>query len=117
MPNSKKIVFWGSADLLDSSLESILTSQSGWEVVCVSHKAGIRALNIAVEKTNPEIILIRYEKKIITKPFLPMQLINDHPGVKVITLGFENNSMEVYSKQTILIKQVSDLISVLEDYQ
>ena len=43
-----------------------------------------------------------------------MELLNDHPDVKVITLGFENNSMEVYSKQTIEIKQVSDLVSVLE---
>jgi len=111
---SKKIVFWGRADLLDSSVESILASLAGWEVVCVSNKAGIKALNMAVKKANPDIIIIRFEKN-HTIPFLPMQIINDHPGIKVITLGFDNNSMEVYSKQTILIKQVSDLISVFED--
>jgi len=112
--NSKKIVFWGRADLLDSSVESILASLVGWEVVCVSNKAGIKALNMAVKKAIPEIIIIRIEKD-HTTPIFPMQLINDHPGIKVITLGFDNNSMEVYSKKTILIKQVSDLISVFED--
>jgi len=114
MPTSKKIVFWGRADLLDSSLESILSSQSGWEVVCVPNRSSFKTLNSTVEKTDPEIIIIRIEKD-RSNPIFPMQLINDHPDVKVITLGFENNSLEVYSRHTIQIKQVSDLISVLED--
>jgi len=113
MTSSHAIVFWGKEDLLDSSFESILASREGWEVICVSNRENVEALNRAVEKANPEFVIIRYEKN-QTTPFLPIQLIKDHPAIRVITIGFDNNAMEVYSKQTIEIKEVSDLISILD---
>jgi hypothetical protein len=110
----KAIVLWGREDLLDSSIESILISLNVWQVVCVSSKESLDALYQAVNKVDPDFVIIRYEENNYT-PLLPMQLIHDHPAMTVIAMGFKNNSMEVYSKQTIVINKVSDLISVLEN--
>ena len=43
-----------------------------------------------------------------------MQLLQDHPGIKVITINLENNSMEVYSKRKVWVKETADLISVMD---
>lgn len=114
LPPQKSIVLWGGNDLLDSSIESILTVHSDWKVVCVPGTECLDTLNQVIENTNPSIVIIRC-KETITQHALPIQLIHDHPAINVITLGFENNTMEVYSKQTITINQVSDLISILAD--
>jgi hypothetical protein len=46
--------------------------------------------------------------------FIPMQLIKDIPSLRVITVNLENNSMEVFSKQKILVKDVTDLMTIFE---
>jgi hypothetical protein len=111
--SNKTIVMWGMQDLLDSSIQSILTSLQGWNVVYVSNEENVEALHTAIKKFSPAILIIRYEK-FETNLLLPMQMIQKYPSLKIITIGFENNSMEVHSKQTIDIKHVSDLISVLD---
>ena len=113
MTKSKTIVLWGREDLLSSSVELFLTAQKGWEVISISNEEGFNALLQAVDKVHPEVVIIHQGDRSANSS-LPMQLIQDYPGLKVITVNLQNNLMEVYSKQNILVKAASDLVSVVE---
>jgi len=113
MVKSKTIVMWGREDLLSSSVELFLTNQKGWEVISISNEESFNALLEAVDKMHPDVVIIHQGDRSANSS-LPMQLIQDHPGLKVITLSLQDNLMEVYSKQKILVKAASDLISVVE---
>ena len=113
MMKSKTIVLWGREDLLSSSVELFLTNQKGWEVISISNEESFNALLEAVDKMHPDVVIIHQGDR-STNSSLPMQLIQDYPGLKVITLSLQDNLMEVYSKQNILVKAASDLISAVE---
>lgn len=114
MAKSKTVVLWGSEDILISSVESILSTKKEWEVISLSNKEDIDALIQAVEANHANIVIMQQEKT-CGPTFLPMQLIKDLPSLKVITVSLDDNSMEVFSKQQIWIKDVSDLMSVFDN--
>jgi hypothetical protein len=114
MTKPKMIVIWGSEDILSSSIELFLAGKDEWKVVSISNKEGLDALILAVETTQPDIVIIHQGCQ--NDPAnLPMQLLQDHPAIKVIKISLENNMMDVYSKQEIMVKQASDLITVIEN--
>lgn len=113
MTRSKMIVLWGREDLLSSSVELFLTAQKGWEVVSISNEENFDALLLAVDKVNPDVVIIQLGDR-SGDSHLPMKLLQDYPGLKVITVRLMDNLMEVYSKQDIQVKSASDLISVVE---
>ncbi len=113
MTKSRTIVLWGREDLLSSSVELFLTSQKGWRVVSISDEENLEALDLAVEKVNPDFVFIQQGDR-SGDSHLPVQLLEDHPGLKVITFNSQNNLIEVYVKQTIMVKSASDLISIVE---
>ena len=113
MMKSKKIVLWGREDLLSSSVELFLTAQKGWAVVSISNEENFEALILAVDKVHPDVVIIQQGDR-SSNSYPLMKLIQDHPGLRVITVSLNNNLMEVYSKQDVLVKSASDLISMVE---
>lgn len=113
MTKSKTIVLWGREDLLSSSVELFLTAQKGWRVVSISDEENFEALILAVSKVHPDVVIIQQGSR-SSNSYPLMKLIQDHPGLRVITVSLNNNLMEVYSKQDILVKSASDLITVVE---
>jgi hypothetical protein len=113
MTKSRTIVLWGREDLLGSSVELFLTSQKEWHVVSISDEETLEALNLAVEKVRPDVVFIHQGDQSGDSQ-LPVRLLQDHPGLKVITFNLQNNLMEVYGKQNIMVKSASDLIAVVE---
>ena len=113
MMKSKKIMLWGREDLLSSSIELFLTAQKGWKVINISDEEKFEALIKAVDKVDPEVVII-HQGDHSNNSYPLMKLIQDHPRLKVITVSLKDNLMEVYSKQNILVKSASDLISVVE---
>lgn len=114
MTKSKLIVIWDGEDILSSYIKSFLATQEGWQVVSIANKEGLEALKLAVKTAQPDIVIIHqgYQN---SSANLPMQLLQDYPAVKVIAISLENNLMEIFSKQEIWVKQVSDLIGVIEN--
>jgi hypothetical protein len=113
MMKSKTIVLWGREDLLSSSVELFLTAQKGWHVISISNDENFDALLLAVDKVHPDVVILQ-EGDRAGNSNLPIKLLQDHPGLKVITVSLKDNLMEVYSKQNILVRSASDLISVVE---
>jgi len=113
MTKSKTIVLWGREDLLSSSVELFLTSQKGWKVISISNEENFEALILAVDKVQPDVVIIQQGDH-SSNSYPLMKLIQNHPGLRVITVSLKNNLMEVYSKQDVLVKSASDLISMVE---
>ena len=112
MKKPKTIVSWGREDLLSSSVELFLTAQKGWRVVSISNEEKFEALIMAVNKVHPDVVIIQQGEH-PSNSYPLMKLIQDHPRLRVITVSLKDNLMEVYSKQDILIKSASDLITVV----
>ena len=110
---SKTIVLWGQDDLLSSTVELFLTTKKGWNVVNIPIEQNIDALMKAVDKVHPDVVIIQQGDCPANSSF-PTSLLKDHPKLKVITLNPNDNFMEVYSKQNILVQSASDLVSVVE---
>ncbi len=64
-------------------------------------------------QVKPDVVIICQEDCAGDMP-LSMQLLQGRPGLKVITVSLENNSVEVYNKQKVWVNEVADLLSVVE---
>ena len=114
MAKSKIIVVWGNDDLLGSSIEYFLSGKEGWKVYCVSKEEELDALIQAAGNEPIDLLILHHgdKKDIADSPF---RLLQDYPSMRVISISLENNVMEVYSKQKILVQQASDLIMAIEN--
>ncbi len=113
MNKTKTVILWGREDLLGRGVEFFLNTRSEWEVIRVSDKQGVDFLTQEVERVKPDVVII-YQGNCAGDVPVPMQLLQARPGLKVITVSLENNSVEVYSKQKVWLKEVSDLLTVVE---
>jgi len=112
--NQKTIVLWDRGDLLSSSVELFLTTQKGWHVFNLPNDENLETLIQTVDEMNPDVVILhRWDRS--NNSNLPTILLHDHPGLKVITVNPEDSLLEVYTKQNIMVKSASDLISVVED--
>lgn len=114
MATTKTIVIWGSEDVLSSSIEFFIAAKEDWKVIRVSKKESLNTLSLTVKTAQPDIVIISREfHKDLTN--LPLQLLKAHPVAKVIMINLENNLMDVYTRQKILAKEASDLITLIEN--
>ncbi len=114
MTKAKIIVIWGSEDILNKYLEFLLATKKDWNVVRISNRADLEALIPSFEYKKVDLVVIQQGCHNGPNCF-PLQLLQAHPAMKVITINLENNLMDVYTKQNILVNQASDLIGVIED--
>ncbi len=113
MQKTKTVILWGREDTLGKGVGIFLNARKGWEVIRITEEQDARFLLQEVERVNPNVVII-YQGDYASETGVPAQLVTSHPGLKVITVSLENNSIEVYNKQKILVKDVSDLLSVVE---
>lgn len=116
MPKPKTVILWGQNDLLTRAMEMLLTAgeADAWEVIKLPGEQCLSVLVEEVQKIKPDLV-------IFYQAFPPddldslTKLMHDQPDLRMITVSLENNVMQVYSKRSITIRQVSDLLSVIED--
>lgn len=114
MKNSKKAILWGPDDLLTRAMEIFLTSAESWEVIRIPVEQGYGYLLEKANQIKPRVIIV-YAENCVEDPSLPMQLIQQQPNLRVITVSLEGNQMQVYSKHSIMVREAADLLSIIED--
>lgn len=113
MMKSRKVIVWGQDDLLSWAVNFFLTARKDWEVLSFSSDLGIDFLIRQVEDLSPDVVVV-YQTKCVNSARMLMQLFYTRPELTMITVDPQENTMEVYNKKQILVKRVSDLISVVE---
>jgi hypothetical protein len=110
----RSAILWGRDDLLSTAIESLLHKTCGWQVIKLldNHDAGLLARE--AEKVQPKILFINKGDNTEEYP-LPLHLIQEFPELKIIVINPENNLVEVYKRQVIHLKDVSELLSIIEN--
>lgn len=104
-------ILWGPKDLLGEAIESLLTTTKNWLVIRIYDSQDVHLL----AQVKPEIVIIHQGHCAENFP-PPIKLIESFPELKIITINPENNLMEIYNKQTVCIKGVVDLLSIIEEH-
>jgi DNA-binding NarL/FixJ family response regulator len=112
--NEKLVLIWGSEDILSSSIENFLSANEDWKVISFSNPDDLDALILTVEAMHPDIVIIIHQDDEYCLSDRLLQLLQEHTEIKLVMISLENNLMEIYNKQKILVKNASDLFSVIE---
>jgi hypothetical protein len=113
MQGSKRIILWNLEDLLGGVVEFFLSKKQGWEVVNISESKGTDSFIQEVNKQSPDaVIFCKDESEEDTQ--LLLHLLQNCPEIKFITFSRENNSIDVFKKQKIWLKEVSDLATAVD---
>jgi hypothetical protein len=109
----RTLILWGREDLLGEAVESILRADKDWRDIKVLGNPDVSALAREVENFKPEIVIIN--RGPCEESFPPLlQIIENLPEVKIITVNPDNNLVEVYNKQKVRIEDISDLLAVID---
>jgi hypothetical protein len=110
---TRKAILWGPESLLTDSVEHFLKTGAAWDVVKISSESGIDYLIQQVRSIKPATIILCQETDNGDKDVL-MQLDQAQLCLKVVTVSMESNLIQVYSKHNVIMRDVSDLLSVVE---
>ena len=114
MTKPKTAILWGQDDLLPQAMEFFLTAGETWEVIRIAANQGIGSFVEQVQRSKPDLVILCQERfREDSDPL--MKLFQDQPDLRVITVNLENNLLQVYSKHSITLRKVSDLLSIVED--
>jgi hypothetical protein len=116
MPNPKTVILWGQNDLLTKAMEMFLTAgeSEAWNIIKLAADQCIAALVEQVQTIQPDLVIFSQTNPGDDSDQLG-KLIQEQPDLRMIAVSLENNVMQIYSKRSITIRQVSDLLSVIED--
>lgn len=112
----RTVILWGQNDLLTKAMEMFLMAgrMEPWEVIRFDANQCISSLVEQVQKIKPDLVIL-YQAKPGDDSDQLSKLIQEQPDLRMITVSLENNVMQVYSKRSITVRQVSDLLSVIEN--
>jgi hypothetical protein len=110
----KTIILWGQDDVLIRAVENLLNTGGGWKVIRISDDLDEITLTQVVEEVTPDVLIV-HEDAFSGDVRLLIKFVQDYSKLKIITIGLENNQMEIYNKRTVCIKQASDLLAAIKN--
>lgn len=110
---TRKAILWGRENLLSEAVSLFLETSTSWNVIRISCNGGADSLSVKIKDVKPDVVILCQEKGDEDSVLL-LRLMNERYCPKVITLNLENNLMQVYSKQDVVIQGVKDLLSVID---
>ena len=113
-PHLRKAVIWAPDDLLAQAMEFFLKAEESWQVIRISAEQSIEDLFEQIKRIQPDVIIL-HTGKCAGNSSLAVQLLQEYPNLRVITTSLEDNQMQVYSKHSLMVRKVSDLLSIIED--
>ena len=125
MHSPKTVFVWGPNDLLTKAMEMFLTNgeTDKWNVIRFPANQCISSLVKEVQKNKPDLVILYLARHADdSDPLIKLlqeqpelTVLANQPESKIIIVSLENNVMQVYSKHSITVRQVSDLLSVIEN--
>jgi len=112
---SHKAILWRQDDVLAQAVDSFLEKME-WEVTQISNDESVERLIQETKRIAPDVVIL-CQYKSDDDAVLPWRLINEQPCLKVVTIGMDSNLLHVYSKQDVVLKGATDLLSILESGQ
>jgi hypothetical protein len=111
--HSQKAILWGPESLLVDSIEFFLKTGAAWDVVKILSERGADYLVQQVKTVKPKVVILCQEKDISDAALL-MQLAQIQLCTKVVAVSMESNLVQVYSRNNFIMRDVSDLLHVVD---
>lgn len=105
-----KILVCGQEELFDSALELLLQTQDGWQVYRFPAANACQTLQEQIAQIHPDVILVCLQANTPRHDF-PWEALNG--DARVVFTNLENNSLEVFRRQQVRVKRLTDLFSAL----
>ena len=112
-PSSRKALLWGQDDLFARAIASFLEARKTWRVVRIFSEQGLDFLVEQINMLQPDVVILNPGNCALDE-HLPIQVIQRQPALKVIVVSLENNLIQVFQKQNLMIHEASDLLSIIE---
>jgi DNA-binding NarL/FixJ family response regulator len=109
-------ILWTREDLQGRAIQQLLITAKDWKIIKIYDETNSDLLVEDVERVNPAVVIIHlsdYAGRIME---MLNKLMMDHCEMKIIAISPDDNLVEVYNKQTVRIKEVSNLLSVIEEH-
>lgn len=108
-----RIILWGRDDIICQGVELFLKTRSDYEVSRVTGENNYESLIQEIKRSNADVVIINPGHH-LHDPRIPLRLMKTCSGIKVITLDLEDSAVDVYNKQKVCMKQVSDLLDIVK---
>ena len=112
-PSSRKAIFWGQDDLFTQAIISFLEARKTWKVVRIFSEQGIDFLMEQVKAHHPAVVILSLGDCAFDEHLL-MPVIQSQPELKVVVVSLENNFIQVFQKQNLMIHDASELLSIID---
>jgi len=110
----RTVIIWGEDDVLTRAVEDLLGTGGDWKVIRVNDDLDELSLAQLVERVTPDVLIVH--GGVLSGNVRPLiSFVQDYPQLKIITIGLENNKMEIYDKKTVCIKESSDLLAAIKN--
>ena len=110
---TRRAILWGKDDLLSRSVSLFLEKSTTWNVIMMPNTGNVERLIKKIAVIKPDAVILCQDRS-NGDAALPLRLINERFCPKVLIVNLENNLMQVYSKQDVIIQGVPDLMSAIE---
>lgn len=108
-------VLWGSEDLFGGAIEALLAGLGNWRTIRIFDERGIDSLTQENERLHPDLLILKQEN--IVHDIQPLlRLIRSFPDLRIITINTENNLIEIYDKHLRQIREIADLLSIIDEH-
>lgn len=115
-PNSstcRKVILWGQDDLFVQAIGSFLEARKTLNVIRIFSDQGADQLVEQVNALHPAVVILYLGNCSLDKQ-LPLHLLQNQPDLKVVMVSGEDNQVQVFQKQNLILREASDLLSILE---
>ncbi|MFT3891905.1 MAG: hypothetical protein QM730_09755 [Anaerolineales bacterium] len=110
----RTVILWGEDDVLTRAVENLLTSAGTWRIIRVGDDVDELSLAQLLEEEVPEVLIV-HDDVLNGNVHLLIKFVQDFSKLKIITIGLENNKMDIYNKKTVCIKKSSDFLAVIQN--
>lgn len=114
-PSLWTAVLWGSEDLFGGAVEALLAGLGNWRTIRIFDERGIDSLTQEKERLHLDLLILKQEN-IIQDIRSILRLIRSFPDLRIITINTENNLIEIYDKRLRQIREIADLLSVIDEH-
>lgn len=110
----RTVILWGEDDVLMRAVEVLLTVRGEWRLIRIKEDLDDLSLAQMVEEVTPDVLIV-HQSALEGSVRLLIKFVQDYSKLKIITIGLENNQMEIYNKKRVCIKEASDLLAAIRD--